>query len=374
MKDYFSFITKNIIPFRSIFDTWTTDWILSSKTSVIGKKRQVAAIYLTDFLSKWSCVTVDKQTYCKMIITDRKYDIQESKKSYGFVIIKILMKTEYVATGRFYFYNVDIMDRSNIIHSFQAELDRTYFPGTVSNVMIRCKRPLRKLMISYNSELVISNPKVNNVLLRSRWIWWKKGDCKSLYLRVKEIADTLYKQRVSEGFNAVFESAKCISFYLEYDFNDMNCSLVKSCSLQYLILISDDYIATELWSEPLKRTMKDFNRNYLHSDFSEKIFAIDQTVFTYYHTYAIILRSLIPAEGDSKIGNETGLIEAEISNNALEIGIQHYNDEFIVPILCNLLPLLNLANMSVIEFRFIVRDGITETTQENDNIDSTTGN
>lgn len=162
LKDYFTFIAKNIQAFRSIFDTWATDWILSSKTSVIGKKRQVAAIYLTDLLSKWSCLALDKQTYCKMIINDRKSDVQESKKSYGFVIVKISMKTEYVATSRFYFYNADIEDRSNIIHFFQWDLDQTYFPGTLSNVMIRCKRPLRNLMISYtdsSSDLIISNPK-----------------------------------------------------------------------------------------------------------------------------------------------------------------------------------------------------------------------
>ena len=349
LRDYFSFITKNIVAFRPIFDTWSTDWILYSKSSSIRKKRQVAAIYLTEYLSKWSCVPIDKLTYCKMIINDRKYQVQESLKSYGFVIVKISMKTEYVATGRFYFYNVEIGDRSKIIHSLQDDLNRTYFPGTVSQVMISCKRPLRKLMVYYNtvescSEPAVSDPKIGEVLLKSRWIWWKKGDSELLQNRAKQIVDALYKCRISEGFNTVFESSGCISFYLEYEYSDFSCSLNKLCSIQYIILISEAFIATEVWSEPLKRMEQTMPGEYVHNEFKNRIFSVDQTIFTYFNTYSIIQRSLKAPSDNKEISVNVCKYKCEVGNNIL------------VPIECNIYPLLNMANTSVIDFHFSFLD------------------
>jgi hypothetical protein len=299
-----------------------------------------------------------------MIINDRKYDAQESAKSYGFVIVKILMKTEYVATGRFYFYNVDIVDRSNIIHSLQNDLDRTYFPGTISKVMISCKRPMRKLMVYYNtvessSELTISNSKISGVLLQSRRIWWKKGDSELLHDRIKQIVEALYKYRVSEGFNTVYESSKCISFYLEHEFSDLNGSLIKLCSIQYLILISETFIATEVWSEPLKRMGHASSREYVHSEFTRQIFSIDQTVFTYFKTFSIIKKSLKDQHENSKE------IIANISNCTFERGLNIQDGKsLVVSIECNIYPLINLANISVVEFGFSILENKTQKVHE----------
>ena len=83
---------------------------------------------------------------------------------------------------------------------------------------------------------------------------------------------------------------------------------------------------------------------YVHNEFKNRIFSVDQTIFTYFNTYSIIQRTLKAPSDNKEISVNVCKYKFEVGNN------------LVVPIECNIYPLLNMANTSVIDFHFSFLD------------------
>ena len=257
-------------------------------------RRQVALIYLSQFLSSWSTITITKTSFMRFI-----FDFADATVPSGFCFINLVYQTECLMILNLRMFNVDVSQQRKLIQDLKsgiADIEHTArLSETSMHPIINCEKPLHELLVRYelnktpapysessfpgglitpdlatpqqyhkpNNYNVFSDafriltPEGRNLQRLRRWVWFQDLNERifdsAIMNRIFQIAfEVIYNTRTDDGFAPISESVGCITLYREVSVTTTG-NVNRSCSVQFILLCNPEKrnFTTELWMEPI---------------------------------------------------------------------------------------------------------------------------
>ncbi|KAH6584712.1 hypothetical protein BASA60_000852 [Batrachochytrium salamandrivorans] len=327
-SNYWQYLSQALLARPASLDEWKCALILRStatqrnhgRSSICNSteipdaskaRRQVATIYLSQFLTSWTSLILGKATYAKFV-----FETIGSEIPTGFCFIHLSWETESLVVLSMYTFSIGASMRRALTAELTECLGNIQHVSRSNDTSIKpvvvCQKPAHKLLVRYeqrqrppSSPTQSMSPRdVNDRQHRSdsspmsslrastdlqsmdqlglttnqsfesafrlvtalsrpylrlrRWVWFADIDVSlpiqaTVLRRVQERAfQLIHHSKIADHFLLVAESPGCMTYYREIDITSGG-GANRTCAVQFVLLWNPDALLfiTELWVEPL---------------------------------------------------------------------------------------------------------------------------